>query len=147
MGIDVLLPNIRFVPKRVVLPNLPDLPAIPNPPSIHADFTIGWTVDVPTIPMLPAPPTLPELPSFIPSIDLNLPTLPPAPKIPNISPSISATLKVVSKIGDILCIVKNGISLVGESDVKTRIEQLTQRTRSVEPFDSLSVTRVTPPLR
>jgi len=31
--------------------------------------------------------------------------------------------------------------------VKTRIEQMTQRTWNVKPFDMLSITRITPPLR
>jgi hypothetical protein len=144
LGMDVVLPNVHFVPKSIPLPALPQLPI---PPTVTADFTIWYSATIPSIPQLPAPPRLPELPSFIPSIDLNLPTLPPAPKVPRISPAITATLKITSTIGKVLCIVKNGIGLVWEKWVKTRIEQLTQRTRSLQPFDNLSITRVTPPLR
>ena len=149
LWLDVVLPNIHFVPKTITLPALPELPA---PPSINIDFTVSawnlsWAPKIPSIPQIPSPPRLPELPSFIPSIDLNLPTLPPAPKVPRISPAITSTLKVASTIGKILCIVKGGIWLVWEKWVKTRIEQLTQRTRSVAPFDSLSITRIQPPLR
>ncbi len=143
LWIDVLLPNIRFVPRRIELPDLPIMPAIPAP---WGDISINLDVKIPSIPTLPAPPTLPELPSFIPKINLNLPTLPPAPKIPNLNPSIATTIKVMSKIAKILCMVKN-VKLVGEGDVKSKIEQLTQRTWNVEPFDSLSTTIVTPPLR
>jgi hypothetical protein len=114
---DVVLPNVHFVPKSIPLPALPELPV---PPTINIDTTVNGSVanaaweklnlpNIPSIPQLPAPPRLPELPSFIPSIDLNLPTLPPAPKVPRISPAITATLKVTSTIGKILCIVKNGI--------------------------------------
>jgi hypothetical protein len=150
LWLDVVLPNIHFVPKTIPLPALPELPA---PPSVNIDFTvwawkwITWSPKIPTIPQIPAPPRLPELPSFIPSIDINLPTLPPAPKVPRLSPAITATLKVVSTVGKILCIVKSGIWLVWEKWVKARVEQMTQRTRSVAPFDSLSITRVQPPLR
>jgi hypothetical protein len=150
LGIDVLLPNIHFVPKTITLPALPELP---TPPTINVDLTVGawakitWSPNIPSIPELPAPPRLPELPSFIPSIDLNLPILPPAPKVPRLSPSITSTLKVLWLVGKIMCIVKNGIGLVWEKWVKTRIEQLTQRTWNVEPFDSLSITRIQPPLR
>lgn len=145
LGMDVMIPNVRFVPKMVDLPDLPDLPAVPgfHIPTVDANLSIN----VPSIPQLPKPPVLPELPSFIPTIDLNLPVLPPAPRIPNLAPSIQATLKVMSKVGKILCLVKWNIGLVGEGDVKTRIEQLTQRTWSVEPFDSLKVTKTQPPLR
>lgn len=143
LWMDILLPNIRFVPKRIELPKLPEPPSIIN---LWGNVWIDIDVNIPEIPTLPAPPVLPELPSVIPSIDLNLPTLPPAPKIPNLNPSISATLKVISKIWNILCMVKN-FKLTAEGDVKTKIEQLTQRTWNVEPFDSLSITRVTPPLR
>jgi hypothetical protein len=38
---------------------------------------------------------LPELPSFLPTFEINLPTLlPPAPKIPLILPQISAVLDI-----------------------------------------------------
>lgn len=149
LWMDVVLPNIHFVPKTLTLPVLPE---IPSPPTVNIDFTVSaeWITGlpkVPTIPQIPSPPKLPELPSFIPSIDINLPTLPPAPKVPRLSPAITSTLKVTSVIWKILCIVKNGIWLVWEKWVKTRIEQLTQRTRSVAPFDSLSITTIQPPLR
>lgn len=37
--------------------------------------------------------------------------------------------------------------MVGEKGVKTRVEQLTQRTWKVEPFDSISITKIKPPLQ
>lgn len=101
LGMDILLPKFNFVPKNVPLPRLPDLP---NPPTINLDVDLN--VAIPQIPVLPSPPTLPELPSFIPNIELNLPTLPPAPRIPKIAPQIQQTLKVAEFIAKIFCIVK-----------------------------------------
>jgi hypothetical protein len=155
LGMDVTLPKVQFAPRSMPLPSLP---TIPQPPTLNLnpdisfaargkDFSINTKNIVPTIPQLPAPPRLPELPSIIPSIDLNLPTLPPAPRVPRLAPAITSTLKVAGTIAKILCIVKGGISLVGEKWVKTRIEQQTQRRRDVQPFDSLSLTRIDPPLR
>jgi hypothetical protein len=115
LGMDVVLPNIHFVPKSITLPTLPELP---RPPTVNINLTAsagvlknadGSISKIPTVPQLPAPPRLPELPSFIPSIELNLPTLPPAPKVPRLAPAIQSTLKVASVIAKILCIVKNGI--------------------------------------
>ena len=101
LGMDVLLPKFNFVPLNVPLPRLPDLP---SPPSI--DLEADLNIAIPQIPVLPMPPTLPELPSFIPNIELNLPTLPPAPRIPKIAPQIQQTLKVAEFIAKVFCIVK-----------------------------------------
>ncbi|MBP6910638.1 hypothetical protein KBC03_03480 [Patescibacteria group bacterium] len=109
VGLDILLPKFNFVPKNIPLPRLPDLP---SPPSL--DLKVDLNVMIPQIPVLPTPPKLPELPSFIPNIELNLPNLPPAPRIPKIAPQIQATLKVAEFIAKIFCIVKGGIGLVSE---------------------------------
>jgi len=101
LGMDILLPKFNFVPVNVPLPRLPDLPSPPT-----AGFDADLNVAIPNIPVLPAPPTLPELPSFIPNIELNLPTLPPAPRIPKIAPQIQQTLKVAEFIAKVFCIVK-----------------------------------------
>lgn len=98
---DIVLPKFNFIPLNVPLPRLPDLP---TPPTI--DIETDLNVSIPQIPVLPRPPTLPELPSFIPNIELNLPTLPPAPRIPKIAPSIQKTLEVAQFIAKIFCIVK-----------------------------------------
>lgn len=96
-------------------------------------------LSLPTIPLLPSPPTLPELPSFIPNINIELPVLPPAPKIPKIAPEIETVINAVSFFSELYCIVKWGIGLVGESNVKTRIEQLTQRTYEIPLFDNINL--------
>lgn len=159
LGMDINLPNFKFTPTSVDLVTLPDLP---QPPSISINGNIGtlqlekianlltnlnislgaqipWAI--PTIPLLPSPPTLPELPSFIPNVNLELPILPPAPKIPKLAPEIQTVIKAVSFFSELYCIVKGGIGLVGESNVKTRIEQLTQRTYEIPLFDNINLSR------
>ena len=118
------------------------LPDLPDP----RDFELDLELDLPEVPVLPAPPTLPPLPDIELEADIQLPTLPPAPKIPNISPVISKVIKIADFVGTVFCIFKSGVGLVAEQWVKTRVEQLTQRTRPVEPFDSLAVVLPEPPL-
>lgn len=113
LGMNIILPKINFVPIKIPLPQLPD---IPEPPSIEVnwDSIYSYGLDInfmegmsmPTIPVIPEPPTLPEPPSFIPSVNIDLPVLPPAPKIPKILPEINGVLKVADFIGKIFCIVK-----------------------------------------
>ncbi len=111
LGMNIILPKINFVPIKIPLPQLPNLP---EPPSVEVNRDILYglnlnffeNMSLPTIPVIPEPPTLPEPPSFIPSIKIDLPVLPPAPKIPKILPEINAVLKVADFIGKIFCIVK-----------------------------------------
>lgn len=107
LGMNIILPKINFVPIKVPLPQIPNLP---EPPTVEVDFDMNLNffgdLSLPTIPVIPEPPTLPEPPSFIPSIKMDLPVLPPAPKIPKILPEINAILKVADFIGKIFCIVK-----------------------------------------
>jgi hypothetical protein len=63
-------------------------------------------ISIPSIPVLPRPPQLPQLPSFIPSVKLNLPVLPPPPKIPKINPNITSALKMADYVGQLYCIMK-----------------------------------------
>jgi len=162
---EILLPKFRFSPTTINLPSIPDLPQPPqfsittnaNQNTIDLSLQLAKEIrliqnmadamsinipdTLPVIPIMPAPPTLPELPSFVPTLNLNLPYLPPAPKIPSLSPEFQTILDVSSFIVDLFCIVKNNIGLVGESGVKTRIEQLTQRTYEIPLFDNINITR------
>jgi hypothetical protein len=162
---EILLPKFQFIPTSVVLPQIPDLPQVPelvlpgtngqaNLSAIALNGTIEKLISqintssklnipksLPNIPILPQPPALPELPSFVPNITLELPVLPPAPKIPNISPKLEAVIKVASFVSKLYCIAKSGIGLVGEKAVKTRIEQLTQRKNEIPFFDNLNLSR------
>lgn len=158
---NIVLPKFNFVPVSIPLPRLPTLP---SPPNIRLDTALPTTttqqlgitplkeisklaipwVSLPIIPVLPSPPRLPPLPSFIPTIKLDLPVLPPAPRIPNINVDIRSAINGIDKIGKIFCIIKWGIGLVGESTVKSKIEQLTQRTWDVPFFDQMLTQRPQP---
>lgn len=138
VGIDITLPNFRFDPLQIPTINVPD---IPGPPAVDAK------INIPEIPVLPSPPQLPEIPSFIPTLKFDLPPiLPPAPRIPPMLPQIEAVLDMGEFIWMLYCIIKDGLWMVAEWNVKTRIEQLTQRTWPVEPFDSFRTTIPQPPL-
>ena len=121
---DINLPKFQFTPTTVPLADIPNLP---QPPNIVITNTlsaleyekisilleklgigIGAQIpdSIPSVPLLPRPPTLPELPSFIPNIAIELPVLPPAPKMPRIAPEIETIIKVVSFFSDLYCIVK-----------------------------------------
>lgn len=139
LWVDVILPNFRFVPMSIPLLQLPDLPT-------PGDFKIDLSLTLPEIPLLPQLPELPEIPSFLPTFSLKLPVLPPAPRLPELVPSIKAIIELSEFIWMLLCLVKDWVWMVAERSVKSRIEQLTQRTWRVEPFDMLNITFVDPPL-
>lgn len=145
LGIDIMLPKLTFIPEPIPFPDLPDLPA---PPTISIN-ALSLDLYVPEIPIIPTPPALPPLPTFIPRVTLELPSLPPAPAIPKISSKIQKVLKIGKVIGKLYCIMKWGIGLVGEKAVKSKIEQLTQRTWQVPIFDYFNLTskRQQPPLQ
>lgn len=131
LGLDIVLPEFNFQTVRIDLPQLPNLP---HPPALWANIKL---FDLPNIPQLPEPPHLPELPSFIPEIELDLPILPPAPELPKLPNQLEALIKVADLIWKIYCIVKWNFWLVGESSVKAKIEQLTQRTYPVDWIDNI----------
>ena len=131
LGLDIVLPEFNFQPVRI---NLPDIPNLPEPPSISANIKL---MDLPDIPLLPEPPELPELPSFIPQVELELPVLPPAPELPKLPNEIEVILKAAKVIWKIYCIVKWKFGLVWEKSVKAKIEQLTQRTYEVKWIDTI----------
>jgi hypothetical protein len=158
MATDIKLPKFNFVPTSVPLPSLPN---IPSPPKINWDLDLEqslamwinlvWdlaveldvldvAIDLPSIPTIPAPPDLPEIPSFIPSVKLELPLLPPAPKIPKLPNEITASIELAETIWRILCIVKGNIWLVGEDSIKAKVEQMTQRTYEVPYWDTIDQT-------
>ncbi len=131
LSLDIVLPSFNFQPVKIALPEIPNLP---EPPAIWANIRL---FDLPNIPLLPEPPELPELPSFIPEIDMELPILPPAPELPEIPNSLEGALNLSKMIWKIYCIVKWKFGLVWESSVKAKIEQLTQRTYEVSWIDNI----------
>ncbi|MBR4633591.1 hypothetical protein IKO50_01155 [bacterium] len=92
LGLDIVLPEFNFQPVRI---NLPDIPNLPEPPTISANIKL---MNLPDIPLLPEPPELPELPSFIPQIEIELPVLPPAPELPKLPNEIEIILKAAKVI-------------------------------------------------
>ena len=159
IGMDINLPKFQFTPTSIPLIELPNLPQPPNViinnsisnidmkiiSDLLGKLSVSIWAQIPfslsTIPLLPPPPILPELPSFIPNINIELPVLPPAPKIPRIAPEIETVINAVSFFTELYCIVKWGVGLVGESNVKTRIEQLTQRTYEIPLFDNINLSK------
>ena len=137
LGLDIVLPRFNFVPESIELPRLPNLP---EPPRLGLNINVDF--NIPDIPQLPEPPNLPELPSFIPQVKMELPILPPAPKIPELPNKIQKIVSIAKKISKIYCIIKSWIGLVGENSVKARIEQMTQRTYEVPRVDNLDLTRL-----
>lgn len=131
LWLDIVLPEFNF---QTVKFDLPDLPNLPEPPSIWANIKL---FDLPNIPQLPEPPELPELPSFIPEVEMELPILPPAPELPRLPNEIEWLIKIAKLIGKIYCIVKWNFWLVWEGSVKAKIEQLTQRTYEVDWIDNI----------
>ena len=127
LWIDIILPKIVISPVPIWLFTLPNLP-YPN-----------ISLQIPALPLLPKPPILPSLPSLPAIPTLELPNLPPPPKIPQILPSIKWALNILKVIWYVRCIIKNGIWLVAEWNVKTRIEQLTARHNRIFPFDFLNI--------
>jgi len=155
LWIDITLPEFKFQPQSFILPKLPNIPHPPTmefnynfdaPLNTQAEFNfdILWKLKwfdfgsytIPSFPIFPAPPELPEIPSFLPTIHLSLPVLPPAPEIPDIIPEIDIAIDVADWIWKILCITKWNIGLVSENAIKSKVEQMTQRTYDVPIFDS-----------
>jgi len=153
MGMEITLPEFNFVPVSVDLPRFPNLP---NPPTLDLNYNFesaissDWSFDfdligkvnmdfgelvIPSIPILPAPPDLPDLPSFLPTVNLELPVLPPAPEVPKIMPEVEVLIGLADRVWQILCILKGNIGLVAENALKSKVEQLTQRTWNVPFFD------------
>lgn len=136
LGISMALPRFLITPVDFPMPKLPDLPSPPNYNlAAGLNFSVQFDYSLPEIPVLPSPPELPELPSFIPKIDFSLPLLPPAPKIPNIIPQVSSIIEIADFVTKIFCILKKWFGLVSEKWVKTKVEQMTQRTWDVPIFD------------
>ncbi|MBT4385186.1 hypothetical protein HOD30_05585 [Candidatus Peregrinibacteria bacterium] len=128
-GVDIIWPDIQFVPETV---NIPEIPRIALPTAkLKVDF--DFSLNIPTLPEFPIIFELPELPG-LPLPDL--PSLPPPPAIPELHPSIKASLKVTSDILRVICIIRNGFVPVPETMLKQQIENLTERgSEFVLPLD------------
>lgn len=144
---DIVLPRFKFVPKKIdIIDSLlkSALPDLPYPWDLWS-----LNVTIPNIPVIPAPPDLDliSLPNFIPTFEFDGPTLPPAPRLPKIAPELAMAIDIADFVWRIFCIIKNNIWLVWEKWVKSKIEQITQRTRQVEPRDSIQLLIPKAPLK
>lgn len=128
MGINILWPDIKFRPEKIVLPRLPRI-VLPDLPVYN--FTL------PAIPLLPdLTLSLPELPDLPPLTLPALPNLPPPPKIPKLPGAVQATISILKKIFKILCLIKKGFIPTSETVLKTTIEHMTERGLDpLLPFD------------
>lgn len=158
-GLTVLWPELRFEVEPILLPKLPrvQLPSTPNssmvggsstsPGNTSGDVQRGTSnLNLPNIPLLPELPDLPPLPE-LPGIPIpELPDIPPPPKIPSLPQPVQMTLKVVSGLIKILCLLQSGIVPTAETSLKTAVEDVTARPLDpVLPLD-LSVNFQTPPI-
>ncbi|MFA5855386.1 MAG: S-layer homology domain-containing protein [Candidatus Gracilibacteria bacterium] len=128
-GVDIIWPDINFVPVSIDVPTLPRLIF----PSGDFDINFDFDLTIPTLPVFDFDFEVPELPSL--SLP-DLPSLPPPPEIPEFDPSLKATLSIVSSILKIICLIRNGFIPVQENDLKPQIENMTERpSNTVMPFD------------
>lgn len=141
-GVRVSWPDVTFTPQQILLPTLPRvrLPMvnIENPATLKADLSvlkadlnIFFEDLLPTIPEIPNIPDLPNLPDLPPLPVFKLPDLPPAPKIPGLDMvkgvNIQKHLTVLKDALQVICLLKKGYITVPEYNLKTQIEELTQR--------------------
>ncbi|HLG26002.1 MAG TPA: S-layer homology domain-containing protein, partial [Candidatus Gracilibacteria bacterium] len=121
VGLKILWPNIRFRPEPIIFPKIPRL-KLPDLPSL--------TIILPAIPVLPDPPDLPELPDLPPLPIPTLPDIPPPPKVPDFPVAIKIVISILKKIMYIICLIKKGLIPVSEVLLKSKIEQITERSLS-----------------
>lgn len=134
-GVDILWPDIEFVPERVNIPELPRLVF----PSAEFDLTVDLDLDlnIPTLPEFNLNFEAPQLPALtLPQ----LPSLPPPPSIPELDPTLKASLNIASSVLKLICIIRSGFIPTPENQLKSRIEEITERPGGIMlPFD-LAVT-------
>ncbi|MFA4814709.1 MAG: S-layer homology domain-containing protein [Candidatus Gracilibacteria bacterium] len=125
-GIDVVWPDINFIPERI---NIPALPRIILPDvDIKLDAKLDLDLNIPTLPVFDINFELPELPPL--SLP-NLPSLPPPPAIPELDPTLSAALNISSNILRIVCIIRQGFIPTSEFTLKSKIEDITERSGGI----------------
>jgi hypothetical protein len=121
-GLTIVWPDLKFIPERL---NIPELPVIVFPDvDLKLDADFDFDLDIPT---LPVPNLDIELPPLPPLTLPNLPDLPPPPAIPALDPSLEAALSISSNILKIVCIIRQGFIPVPEFALKAKIEEITER--------------------
>ncbi len=155
-GIHVAWPDVTFTPEQILLPKIPRfklpveslLPNVQLPLSDESfsdqDFSksinfksLKVDVDsifadlIPDLPEIPTLPDLPDLPDLPPLPVFKLPDLPPAPKIPGFEVfgdiKLEKQVDLIKKALEIVCLLKKGFTPVDEANLKTKVEEITQR--------------------
>ncbi len=142
-GVDILWPDIQFVPKRLEIPELPPLVLPTATLNLDAGFDVELPeINIPVLPkfdldyLFPEPPGLP-LPE--------LPSLPPAPAIPKLHESVQVSVKIGESVIRIICLLRNGFIPTQESQLKAQVEELTERAGgTVGAFDLASTVEFPP---
>jgi uncharacterized repeat protein (TIGR01451 family) len=136
-GVDIEWPDVQFLPQTLVIPKLPRLvfPSANINLDLDLNVDLDFDIDIPQLPQFNINVDFPELPALtLPQ----LPTLPPPPKIPEIDPSLKAGLHIASSVLKIICIIKQGFFPTAETNLKSKIEDMTERPGTVMPFDLVS---------
>lgn len=132
-GVDLIWPDLKFVPQTIIIPKIPRV-SLPTG-DINLEFFLGYNLDLqlPVLPELNLEFETPELPTL--SLP-NLPDLPPPPAIPKIDATLKASLDIVSTVLKIICLIRSNFFPVQESKLKTKIEEMTERSSSmILPID------------
>ncbi|MBU0981466.1 S-layer homology domain-containing protein [Patescibacteria group bacterium] len=140
-GVDIIWPDLVFVPENINFPELPRL----SLPIFDLELALNLKIDyqIPVLPEIDLSFLFPELPGLpLPE----LPDIPPPPAIPDLDGTIEVTLDIVSSILRIICTIRQGFLPTPEYMLKTKIEEITQRPALVLPID-LAIEVEYPPIK
>jgi len=164
-GVNIVWPDLTFAPKQILLPTLPsikfpidaNLLALDgvNISKITLDLGAAFDSLIPVLPALPSLPSLPNLPDLPPLPTFKLPDIPPAPRIPGLDKIKGVNLKKalgnIKNLLEVVCLIKKGYYIVDEdsakSNLKTMIEELTQRSLTPPLSIDLEKTVTYPPIK
>lgn len=119
-GLNIVWPDIDFVPERINIPEIPRLYL----PGVNLNAHLDLDLNIPTLPEFNVDVDLPELPGLtLPS----LPSLPPPPAVPELDPTLKAGLKIVSNVLKVVCTIRQGFIPIPEFALKSKIEEITER--------------------
>ncbi len=141
-AIDVTLPVFEVKTVDLRWPELPDI-TFPRFEDIDLDVAIGAKgslgVKLPEVPLvIPSPPALPPLQPLPDLPQINLPNLPPAPETPDVLESLLPLMKIIQTILDIWCLINKSLIPIDEKQLKTQVENLTNRSANlILPVDVL----------
>lgn len=146
-GVDITLPEFELKKDPITLPDLnlqfvlPSTPdatlGIPGSGIGSNGFNLELYLQAFEVPLLPEPPNLDELELFddLPELpELEIPQLPSLPKPPsiksftgNFTKKIEPTIKLLTKLVRIYCLISKGLVPLPESKIKDQIETMTNR--------------------